>query len=184
MLPIIQKLMDMPLPSDKKLGQGVQELTEIISSPFPGGSMVPNECLIRLDRRLVKGETQKSVLAQLKKVLEKEDCKISFQTHNLKTYTGRLLTKKDFSPAWILSENSAIVRKAQMALIRSGITPQLFTAPYCTNGAVSAGELNIPTILFGPGSIEQAHKVDEYIEVKSVLKAIHAMESLAMELTK
>ena len=52
-------------PVHEKLGKGILELTDIISSPYPGASVVPEYCRATFDRRLLVGETEDDVLAPL-----------------------------------------------------------------------------------------------------------------------
>lgn len=49
-------------PFQNRLGYGIMELTDIISSPFPGASVVPASCFATLDRRLLTTDTPKGVL--------------------------------------------------------------------------------------------------------------------------
>lgn len=59
---VISAIRGMELPTDSDLGEGVMELTDIISSPFPGTSVIPSVCTSTWDRRVVTGETGSSVL--------------------------------------------------------------------------------------------------------------------------
>ena len=40
-----------------------------------------------------------------------------------------------------------------------------------TNGVTTAGIFHLPTIVLGPGDLAQAHGVNEYCEVDSMLNA-------------
>lgn len=42
------------------------------------------------------------------------------------------------------------------------------SANYCTEAGIFEKHLNIPTIICGPGSIDQAHRENEYVEVKQL----------------
>jgi acetylornithine deacetylase/succinyl-diaminopimelate desuccinylase-like protein len=50
---------------------------------------------------------------------------------------------------------------------------------YCSNGSYSAGTAAVPTIIYGPPSIERAHAVDEYIEVDDLHQAINCFQAIA-----
>jgi len=41
----------------------------------------------------------------------------------------------------------------------------------------------IPTIVFGPGSIDQAHAIDEYVEIDQVVAAAEMLVALARRLS-
>ena len=51
------------------LGDGILELTDIKSAPYPGASVVPEYCRATYDRRLLVGETKESVLAPINALL-------------------------------------------------------------------------------------------------------------------
>jgi acetylornithine deacetylase/succinyl-diaminopimelate desuccinylase-like protein len=67
----------------------------------------------------------------------------------------------EFVPAW---KNRDLVLQARL-LEALGTTA--FAAPYTTNASAAAAR-NLPTFLLGPGSIEQAHSVDEWIALDQV----------------
>jgi acetylornithine deacetylase len=49
---------------------------------------------------------------------------------------------------------------------------------YCTEAGLFQ-EIGIPSIICGPGSIEQAHKPDEYVEIAELDKCVNFMRRLA-----
>jgi acetylornithine deacetylase len=49
---------------------------------------------------------------------------------------------------------------------------------YCTEAGLFQ-EVGIPAIICGPGSIEQAHKQDEYIAIAEIEKCVGFMHRLA-----
>ncbi|GIV62846.1 MAG: hypothetical protein KatS3mg045_0185 [Bellilinea sp.] len=74
--------------------------------------------------------------------------------------------------------------QAVEALRSAGLPGETFAVPYCTNGSASGGERGIPTLVFGPGSIHQAHRVDESIEVEEVLRGERGYRALLSKLGK
>ncbi len=48
-------------------------------------------------------------------------------------------------------------------------------APYCTDAVEIAPQLGIPVILYGPGSIAQAHRPNEYVEVDSLWEVLEGL---------
>ena len=42
----------------------------------------------------------------------------------------------------------------------------------------------IPTVIFGSGKLEQAHKINEYVEVEEVIKAAEIYAHLIINATK
>jgi len=56
-----------------------------------------------------------------------------------------------------------------------GKAPPVGTAPYAADISLLVNQANIPTVLFGPGSIAQAHKPNEHIPLDHVLAAVKAL---------
>lgn len=171
MIEAISRVREIPPQDDPALGRGVCELVEIISSPYPGTSMVPHRCTARFDRRLVRSETVDNVLDEMSgAVVEVEGLSVRYHKSELSCYTGLSRVDDDFHSAWALSADSAVVRTARRALDRAGICSDLVLAPFCTNGCASAGTLGIPTVIYGAGSVADCHVVDESVSVE----ALHA----------
>lgn len=180
----IQRLRRWPRQHDEVLGPGVNELVEIISSPFPGTSMVPYGCTARYDRRLVRGETATSVLADMRAALRGlEGVAVRYHRAELTCYTGRSFAVEDFHVAWAMPRDADIVQRAARALQHAGQPAEFYLAPYCSNGAASAGELGLPTILYGAGDIGVAHRLDESLAVDDLLAACGGYRALALALT-
>ena len=89
------------------LGDGILELTDIKSAPYPGASVVPEYCRATYDRRLLVGETKESVLAPINALLEKlmaEDpelkVKASYAVGKEMCHTGNVIEGERFFPGW------------------------------------------------------------------------------------
>ncbi len=173
------------------LGKGELVLTDIISNPYPGASVVPASCSITYDRRLLVGETEEVVLFPIQEIIErlsKNDSKfeatVEIASMELKTYTGYKTTHKRFAPGWLMDNDSEIVQKAFGALkIALAKDPIINCYSFCTNGSCSAGELNIPTIGFGPSEEYLAHIDDEYLDLGGLDKALKGYEQIALALS-
>ena len=183
MMDAVERIRAIALPDDDRLGSGVNALIEIISSPYPGTSMVPSGCQARFDRRLVRGETKDSVLADMRRaVSDLNGVRVHFHQVHLTCYTALSVQTDDFHPAWAVSTQSEIVRKAEQGLRTVEIGPQLCTLPYSTNAVASAGESGIPTMIFGPSCIQQARAVDEFVEVDQLVRGAEAFAAIASAL--
>jgi acetylornithine deacetylase/succinyl-diaminopimelate desuccinylase-like protein len=124
----------------------------------------------RFDRRLVRGETRESVLGEVRGALAGLDG-VSAHLHRgeLACYTGRSFRAEAFHPGWAVEAGSEFARRARRALEGAGLASEVFYAPYCTNGATTAGELGLPTLLYGAGDIGVAHAVDEAVRVDELV---------------
>jgi putative selenium metabolism hydrolase len=183
-LPMIETLRRLKLPEDPILGQGVMELIEIQSSPFPGECIVPDGCRLRYDRRLIGGETQAGIQAEIEGALAGiSHWQMGFQTTHLTTCTGIDLVHDCFYPGWVLNPESAWVKKARQGLRSVGLPDDTITVPYCTHASYTAGVAGIPTLIFGPSTIDLAHITDEYIEIEQLRKAATGFSALAQHLS-
>lgn len=190
MLGLLKRIKQISLPKHLLLGSSVMELTDIISSPYPGTSVIPEKCTVTFDRRLMVDETKERVLGDIKKIIEqirKEDEKfaatVDIADLKIKTYTGFEVKHDKYAPAWLLQEDHQVVKKAQMALKALGMDPKISVYGFCTNGSASAGIHKVPTIGFGPCRESQAHVINEYIEVDQLLKATEGYYQIAKYLS-
>lgn len=168
-------------PRDPDLGAGIFEPTEIISSPYPSVSVLPDRCRIRCDRRLLTGETERDVLDPLNEIIDRlraQDAtfraRAEIDTETITTYTGAQRTGLKFQPAWKMQPDSDFVRAARAALGE----PAIGYYAFCTNAARSAGLMGIPTIGFGPGREEHAHIADEFCELEQLWGAAQGYYAL------
>jgi putative selenium metabolism hydrolase len=178
MTELIAEVRKLPSPSHPILGQGILELTDIKSSPYPGASVVPEHCRATYDRRLLVGETKHSVLQPLDDLINsmkardpKFNAKASFAADVQTCYTGEEIGGERFFPGWVYSEDDDFVQAALGGLRSAGLDPEITQYSFCTNGSHYAGEAGIKTIGFGPSRENLAHTIDEHIEVDQLLKA-------------
>lgn len=187
MMKLLQSISNMDVPKHELLGSGIMTLTDIISAPYPGASVIPERCTVTLDRRLLTGEDEDSVLDGIRDLIQQEktrdpkfDAKVSIAGEVLSFYTGEEHYHKKFAPAWLLDKESqaSLIEKAVTALQSTGLSPSLSTYKFCTNGSASCGVLQIPTLGFGPCAEWQAHVVDEYIEISQLHSAVVGYHAL------
>ena len=79
--------------------------------------------------------------------------------------------------------DEAVVRLSSAVLRESGIDPEPVGFPAgCDMWAFRASR--IPTVVIGPGSIEQAHVVDEYLDLGQLRSAVDVYERLLLKMLK
>ncbi|GAP09196.1 acetylornithine deacetylase [Bellilinea caldifistulae] len=182
---LIERIANLPLPTHPLLGQGLMTAIQVQSQPYPSLSTTPYRCEVVYDRRLMPGETISGLLEEYTRHLaDLSNWQVVIPEEGFTTYTGVELRQPDFHPAWALDPASAWVGRAVEALRSAGLPGETFAVPYCTNGSASGGERGIPTLVFGPGSIHQAHRVDEAIEVDEVLRGERGYRGLMSALGK
>ncbi len=110
-------------------------------------NIVPDQCTITIDRRTLPGETENSVKKEIKKFL---------RAKNLFAQMG----DKKLAPALPMETNHKLPL-VQKFLKSAGQTKPLGVHFFCDAAILSAG--GIPSIVFGPGDVAQAHTADEWI---------------------
>lgn len=189
MLVLLEEIFKIPAPEHPLLGKGMMELTDIISFPYPGSSVVPSLCTATFDRRLLVGDTPAGILEPVNRAIEKVKervpelnarCFIREGEHE--SWTGKNVKAMRFFPAWVLSPEHELVQKALKGLEKAGVETELSHYSFCTNASHFCGEAGIPSIGFGPSLENLAHTVDEYIETEELEKAERGYEGILAEL--
>ena len=191
MAAVIEEMRAMAPRSQAVLGEGIYELTDIVSSPYPGASVVPERCRATYDHRLLVGETEQSVLADVQAAVDRAarrrpglEARVYLAEGEEKCWTGETIRARRFFPAWLLEEDDELVVKALAGLREAGIDAPLSHFAFCTNGSHFCGEAGIPTVGFGPSLEELAHTVDEYIEIDQLTRACEGFQGILRALTR
>jgi len=177
MADVIVALRGLELSHHPVLGDGILVLTDVLSSPYPGLSVVPDACVATFDRRTLPGESESAILDPIMKLiaeaLERTGASgtATIAEDNFHTYTGAAVVAKNFAPAWYVEPETPFVAQAAQGLREAGLGTEMSHYAFCTNGSGTAGRLGIPTIGFGPGDEQMAHRVDEFIELDQLVSA-------------
>ena len=187
---LISAVARLPHPTHAELGVRSITCIDVHSEPYPSVSTVPDRCRVRFDARFGPDDTAESLTALVAaqaRVWDGLDERPGLDVHvyltEFETYTGRHYALPEFASAWYTDPDSTFVRTAVEAIGDAGIDPRLGTYRFCTNGSLTAGTLGIPTIGFGVGREEDAHTVDESIELPKFQLAVAGFRSLAGALT-
>ena len=126
-------------------------------------NFVPDSCAIEIDRRLLPGENVDTVLAGYQRMLD--DLKAANPSLDAVMEPPMLIdhpleTAPDSPPAQLASR----------LLGEMGLDPQVAGVPFGSD-ASKLSHCGITSIVFGPGSIDQAHASVEYVEVRQVVQA-------------
>ena len=125
---------------------------------------VPDRCTIEIDRRLMPEENpaqaQEHLLAFLADTVVRDDYQL----------------EEPFMTAIPLSDtdNGALAEQLGQSICSVIGTWNSIGVPYATDAPYIA-QAGIPTVVFGPGSIEQAHTKDEWISVKELDQAVDVL---------
>jgi acetylornithine deacetylase/succinyl-diaminopimelate desuccinylase-like protein len=115
-------------------------------------NIVPDRCEMIADRRTLPGETEASVRRELTALLRR---------HGLRA----TLADSKGNPCHALETDPRrpLVRQFMRA---AGQRAPVGVHFFCDAAVLSAG--GIPSVVFGPGDIAQAHTVDEWISVREL----------------
>ena len=173
MLSIIEGMEQVSLGQHPLMGPALLVLTDIISEPYPGHSVLPTRCRVSYDRRLLPGETHAGVLSAIQALRPGNgaEFRAMIAEGEHKSYTGRVLRQQKFFPAWVFAEEHPFVQSALAGLRAAGLAPTIGAYRFCTNAAYSAGQAGVPTVGFGPAAEGDAHVVDERLELAALHKA-------------
>ncbi|GFM52513.1 acetylornithine deacetylase [Pseudomonas cichorii] len=134
-------------------------------------NIVPNLCTLEFEYRNLPGDDPDLLLAQLRERAE------------VLVREARQLSGVADIEIEIMNEYPALETHPSVEAVRllhSFAEPgtQHIKVSYGTEGGLFAGRLNVPVVVCGPGSIEQAHKPDEFIEVSQMAAGERFLQSL------
>jgi acetylornithine deacetylase/succinyl-diaminopimelate desuccinylase-like protein len=135
------------------LGAGTVNVGTIGGGTQP--NIVPDNCAIEIDRRTLPGETEKSVVREITALLAAK--KLSAKIFRSKAAPAPPL-ETDFK--------LPLIRR----FLRCARQPRPLGVDYFCDAAVLAAA-GIPSVIFGPGDIAQAHTADEWISLAELERA-------------
>ncbi len=168
------------------LGSRSFSVIDISSEPYPSINTIPSKCTARFDCRLLPDDGRESVLDWFRQLtdgwqrdLDLPAVEVGYELASFSTYAGRAYSRPEFMAAWETSPGHDCVGAAQSALRAAGLAGDLGHYGFCTNGSLTAGDLGITTIGFGPGEQAVAHSVDESISLSELELAARGFYELA-----
>lgn len=166
MAPVIQRLQIYAAeleqnPAHKKLG--VPSLSVGLVRGGSAVNIVPDYCEVQIDRRLIPGETVESAESDLARALDGLQATVS--------------SPRVAAPPMETSADHLIVQLTLAAARSAGANPEIEYANYCTDASFYP-RINVPTVVFGPGSITQAHTKDEWISIDQLEMGVRSYEAL------
>jgi succinyl-diaminopimelate desuccinylase len=133
-------------------------------------SIVPAECVVEIDRRILPGQTVESATADVDALLGR-----------LRARRPGLAFSREVTvaiPPVEVAQSSAVVVALTRALAQSGVTARI-GGLRATSDAAWLAEAGIPAVVFGPGSLAHAHRPDEHVALADVVTAARVIESAA-----
>jgi len=179
-------------PKDPFLGEGILVLSGIYTTPLVSDKAIPGRCTAFFERKILPGENHDSILTQIRMVLQSVTdqnnpgvIRASLAVTEGRCYTGTPLVSEQFVPAWVQDENSPFILCVANGIARSGLPVCVSKSPgFGTSGCIYAAEQRLPTAIFGPCRQDQAHSIDEYIEIEQLFDACRGYYYIAAEFLK
>ena len=133
-------------------------------------SVYPAECRLVVERRTLPGETPEQVLEEFRALATEAADEIPDLTLELE----RGLTRP---PSEVPVESPLV--QGLLGALRSRDLPAEVGPMTAWVDAAFLNEAGIPAVCFGPGSIEQAHSEDEWIEAEQIERCARVLEDWA-----
>ena len=129
-------------------------------------NIVPDSCWIEIDRRSLPEETPESVVLPLKELL-KDLGDVEFAVPHIGV------------GGMEVPESAPIAQQLASAIRKVTGNVEIASAPYATDAGVY-NQAGIPTVVFGPGDIAQAHTDSEWISLDQLNQAISIIQNLVI----
>lgn len=191
-MPLIEKIKDElypSLPSDEDLGQASLSLNIIECSPG-ALSIVPDKCMLSIDRRTLPGETAESALAQIQALIDelaaadpefKADAIVKSADET--SYTGLTYNAKKIMAPWKISRDHAFVKAAAAGLEAVGQEVEYGYWDFGTDASKTCGIDRKPTIGYSPMQEQYAHTPYDKCRTDFMLTALEGNVSIFLHAT-
>ncbi|HKF52032.1 MAG TPA: ArgE/DapE family deacylase [Candidatus Acidoferrales bacterium] len=157
-------------PAHPRLGHA-----SVHASLIAGGqelSSYPAECRLKLERRMLPGETEASAEAEFRAML----AQLEKQDSEFRATLGASLGSR---PAYEIAADSSLVQRTSAAIRKACGNCELAGMAAWTDTALLSAA-GIPGMVFGPAG-RGLHGAEEYVEIESVYKCAEALRELILE---
>ena len=135
-------------------------------------SSYPAECRLQIERRMLPGETEQSVQAELREMLA------DLESHDAE-FRATLRGGLGARPAYEIREDSPLVQRTQKIVAHACGACELSGMAAWTDTALLAAA-GIPGVVFGPTG-RGLHGAEEYVELDSVGQCADTLRELILE---
>ena len=127
-------------------------------------NVVPDECVVTIDRRVVPGELPEDVLSEIERFVD-----------------GRAAVSYDFVGAAFDTPVDHWLVRAAIDVVNSvhGRAMPVGGLVGSSDARFYASDAGIPTIILGPGAMIRAHVPDEWVDVRLLESSVEVYERLA-----
>jgi acetylornithine deacetylase/succinyl-diaminopimelate desuccinylase family protein len=149
--------------------------------------VVPASCQIQMSYRYLPGDTPEEMMKKISEILEdlkSRDPNLEFEVSEPVRYFPWKYEKEVFKALPMETpENHRIVNVLKKNIEHvTGDSARIAGAYGWTDASLLVNEGNIPTVIYGPGSQEQAHSPEEYVNVDQVTEAARVYVGTALNI--
>lgn len=138
-------------------------------------SVIPDRCRLTVDRRVLPGESMDGAISEMQELLD-----------GLRKASPGLDAELNVFyrvDPHTISAGSPVVQALRWASQElTGRDPGVAGMRGTTDAAILSNQAHIPTLVMGPGSIRQAHQVDEYVPLDQLVTAAQIYTLAAIQL--
>ena len=140
-------------------------------------NVIPDQCVITIDRRLIPGETLKDAFDEISATIDNEKKANSSLVVSIEEKIG-------ISPCSI-SPEEPIVKTAKDSIYQvTNKNREVTGFNACCDMWCLVEKANIPTVILGPGKLSMAHKVNESISINELYDAVKIYTTIALNWLK
>ena len=133
-------------------------------------NIVPDHCTFRVGIRPLPGEPEQQRVDEIRAALEP----VQRQANQM---AGQIsVDVLQIAPALLTPEGTPL----EALLCRHAARPKPTAAPFATDGG-NLNLLNMKSLVFGPGSIDVAHRPNEYIPARDLIQCVDTIEQVVRQ---
>ncbi len=144
----------LPERQDPVLGSPTLSVGVVAGGAAP--NIIPHEAWLLADRRLIPGDTEESIRAEIESALARHGVE-RVHLERCSIEKGPLATPEDH----------VSVQQLRAALLAQGVPAEIGSVAFGTDAGVFE-DAGLRGVVFGPGSIDRAHSAREYVELDQV----------------
>ena len=148
---------------------GAPTLNAAMISGGRAPNIVADHCVLTIDRRTLPGMTEASTVDELRRSIDALG--VTDLDYNIDVLVFGEASELRSSHPWVDLVQAAITAELGEPATVLGMT-------FATDARFVRNDAGVPAIVFGPGSIEQAHVNDEWVEVSALVDAAAVMARL------
>jgi succinyl-diaminopimelate desuccinylase len=140
-----------------------------------GANVVAERCVVTVDHRALPGQTEEDAVDDVRRLIDRiDDPELRYELAPI--VFGEASELRVDHP-WVAEVGSTIEAV-------TGRRPRVIGMPFATDARFMRNQASIPAVVCGPGAIEQAHVVDEWVTIDALVDAAAVYASIMARFDK